>query len=96
MSRRGRPDKQIVGLRFDTAWCPRHLSPLDGEPPAVGIAAMGFLLTAFVSHPMIQQETGGGHVLKVGPSLERHSPLCCFLGDDAVSAVIDDALAAGR
>lgn len=85
-----------LALDFESTWCLRHLAPLDGEPPAVAVAAMGFLLTAFLAHPEIQTETHGGLIFECGDAVDRHRPLCCFLGTETVEQIYADARTAGR
>lgn len=78
--------KPAVALAFETTWCPRHLEPYrEGWPSGAGVA-MVLLFKAFTEDARAQ-EMAGGDAMRLSAIAAECSPLCCFVGDDALEPI---------
>jgi hypothetical protein len=78
--------KPRVALEFSTVWCPHHLGPFRiGWPAGAGVA-MVKLFQAFVADERVT-EMAGGDAFRLAAVVHEHSPLCCFVGDEALEAI---------
>ena len=85
-------DKPGVELSFTTHWCPRHLEPFRARWPRGAGVAMLELFGAWVADPRVAEMapiTAGGK--RDAGALDaialETSPLCCFVGDEAMAAL---------
>lgn len=79
-----------VSLDFATTWCPRHLEPFRAEWPRGAGVAMIRLFQAFAENEDAQA-MAGGDTMQLGAVTAECSPLCCFVGEDALSAIYAEA-----
>lgn len=75
-----------IALDFSTHWCPRHLEPFRAGWPAKAGLAMVMLFEAFTADERVGKLTGGDAMRLAAVALEW-SPLCCFVGDDALAPI---------
>jgi hypothetical protein len=81
-----------VELDFKVHWCPRHLEPFREDWPGGAGAAMVKLFEAAVRDERIvaacpKDSAGLAMTEALDAVLREHSPLCCFIGDDAMAAI---------
>lgn len=81
-----------VNLDFAVHWCPKHLEPFREEWPNGAGVAMLLLLNAAVSDERIAAAApkdldGAAKVESLDAVLLEHSPLCCFVGDEAMATI---------
>lgn len=75
-----------VALEFSTTWCMRHLEPFRASWPDGAAVAMLELFNAFVADARVPELTGGD-AMRLAAVVHEWSPLCCFIGDQALEAV---------
>jgi hypothetical protein len=78
-----------VALDFSTAWCPRHLSPFRANWPNKAPTAMVMLFKAFTADERVIAMCEGD-TFRLAAVAHEHSPLCCFLGDEALDPIYLD------
>lgn len=78
--------KPAVALDFATHWCPKHLGPYKAEWPKGAGVAMVMLFQAFTEDPRSAEMAGGDSMRLSAVALEC-SPLCCFVGDEALAPI---------
>lgn len=93
-----RPVAEVIAFPNATvAFCARHLEPFRKEWPrgyAVLLARLLYVVTSddrFYAD-MPKDRNGLAEVDAISGRLVKHSPLCCFLGDDIFGALTRDAL----
>jgi hypothetical protein len=85
-------------MDFELHWCHEHLHPLKAKWPKGAMGAMLGLVNAIMADERIiaaapKDGDGQAQVTAMNAVLREHSPLCCFLGDEKVKEIMDEALA---
>ena len=70
-------------------WCERHWSPCPGEG-LNGILVTVRLAEEFVDDPRIVEFTQG-RAADLNRAVDHFAPLCCFLGDERMEALWNEA-----
>jgi hypothetical protein len=88
-----------LNLDFSTNWCSRHLEPFHEKWPHGAPTAMMLILDAFVNdertlkmggyNPDTGQEAKPEHLNAL---IIECSPLCCFIGDELMREITEQAL----
>lgn len=71
-------------------WCERHWAVIRDDESINGIHASILLMQAFINKPGVAEEAGG-KAEKLNEIMGRHSPVCCWLGEDAMQAIYAEA-----
>lgn len=72
-------------------WCPKHLEPFRERWPDGFILAQVGMFQLGVSDERVAKETGGD-ANRIQPVLNRHSPLCCWLPETKIAALVATCL----
>lgn len=85
-----------VELDFNTHWCGRHLEPFRTRWPVGAGVGMVKLFEAAVADPRIiaacpKDADGQAKTSSLDAVLREHSPLCCFVSDQALAGVYEAA-----
>lgn len=92
-------DQPQVTLDFERDWCDRHLEPFRAHWPAGASLALIGLFEAFVADPRTaamcpHDAEGKADANALQPLVLECSPLCCYIGEDAMRDVYAKAAAA--
>lgn len=93
------PDDWALLDEMAPAWCQRHFAPYFGKPMLlIGVGEP--MLEEFQSRTEVMVFCGldlrKGHERKADPTmiisaLHHFTPVCCFLGDDVMAALLKEA-----
>lgn len=72
-------------------WCARHWLPYRTNQ-GNGVMASILIVDALVHYPAFKAEVGAADgvqvdTAKLNAALERHSPICCYLGDAVMETI---------
>jgi hypothetical protein len=88
-----------LNLDFNTNWCSRHLEPFREKWPHGAATAMMFLLHLFVRDDRTLKMAGYNPDTGMTANPEhlnalilKCSPLCCFVGDEKMQEITEQAL----